>query len=138
MKQFIKPAAIIVATLFATFSQPAIAADNGPARPVAAKVAEEIPFTIRLNPVTNREVITLDIDNPGKKNLSVTLKTVDGYIIDNFCTGKKLLKMNKDYNFSQADEGLYTLVITDGKQVIKHNIKLERAAVQTVNKLSIQ
>ena len=138
MKQFIKPAAIIVATLFATFSQPAIAADNGPAHPIAVKAAEELPFSIRLNPVTNREVITLDIDNPGKRNLSVTLKTVDGYIIDNFYTGKKLLKMNKDYNFSQAEEGLYTLVITDVKQVIKHNIKLERASVQTVNKLSIQ
>ena len=141
MKQFIKPAAIIVAAMFATFSQPATAASNRPPRhtlPVPAKAAEETPFSIQLNRIDNREVIKVDIDNPGKKNLSITLKTNDGYIIDNFNTGKKLLRMNKDYNFSQADEGSYMLIVTDGKHEIKHNIKLERASVLTANKLTVQ
>ena len=141
MKQFIKPAAILVATMFATFSQPASAASNRTPHhhlPVPAKAIEEVPFSIQLNTISNREVINLDIDNPGRKNLSITLKTTDGYIIDNFYTGKKLPKMNKDYNFSQADEGSYVLVVTDGKHVIKHDIKLERASVQTVNKLTVQ
>ena len=139
MKHFVKPAAIIAAAIITSFTQPALAADHKPHHsPVVSTRPTESSFSIELNQVANNEIIFLTIKNPNRKNLSVTLNGPDGITVDNFFTGKKFNQMDKKYNFSEADAGVYTIEVSDGTEKIKKQIKLERIAVQAINRLIVQ
>lgn len=140
MKQFVKPAAIVAAFIFTAFAQQSFAATHPlpyhtPFKTVAAK---EGAFSIELDPQNEYQVMYLNIKNPGKKNLSVTLNGPDGATLDVFFTGKKFIQMNKAYNFSEADSGVYTIEVTDGVEKIKKQITLERVSMHAVNKLTVQ
>jgi hypothetical protein len=140
MKQLVKPAAIILAAIATTFSLPLLAAVKPAPHHLSIKAAtpEESSFSIELNPQANRQVIFLTIINPGKKNLSVTLNGPGGYTLDNFYTGKKKNQLDKAYNFSEADEGVYTIEVSDGVSKIKKQIKLERISAESFHKLTVQ
>jgi hypothetical protein len=139
MKQLVKSAAIIVAAIFAAFTQPTFAGGRH-SLPYHAtfktSVSTDDAFSLEINQ-TNEEVIRLTIKNPGKKNLSVTLNGPDGFAIDNFFAGKKTNQIEKAYNFSGAESGVYSIEVTDGNQKIKKQIKLERVTV-TPLKLTVQ
>jgi len=141
MKQlvnFAKPAAIIAAAILTTFAQPVLAADHKPHPvPVAASTITDNSFSIELSPQENNEIVLLSIKNPGKKNLSVSLNSPGGLTLDNFYVGKRSMQVEKTYNFTEADSGLYTLEVSDGKEKIKKQIKLERVVVPPV-KLTVQ
>ena len=140
MKQLIKPTAIILAALATTFSQPLLAAVKPAPHHLTVRAAtpEENTFSIELNPQASRQVIFLTIKNPAKKNLSVTLNGPGGYTLDNFYTGKKKNQLNKAYNFSEADEGVYTIEVSDGVSKIKKQIKLEHISAEVFQKLTVQ
>jgi hypothetical protein len=140
MKQFVKSAAIVAAFIITAFAQQSFAATHPlpyhtPFKTVAAKGDA---FSIELDPQSEDQVIQLNIKNPGRKNLSITLNGPDGATLDLFFTGKKFSQMNKAYNFSDADSGIYTIEVTDGVEKIKKQIKLERVSVHAVNKLTVQ
>ena len=140
MKKFLKPAAFAVAFILVAFQQPAKAA-VGPYlwySSIAANVPAENNFSLELNQRGSDEVICASIQNPGRKNLSVTLNGPDGATLDNFFTGRKFVKMSKEYNFSGAEEGLYTIVISDGINKIKRQVKFERVITQPVSRLIIK
>src|ERR1700710_2041898 len=115
MKQLLKPAAVIAAVIISAFAQ----SSNASVHPLPyysfgkhSAVTEE-SFSIELNQRGNEQVILVSVKNPGKKNLNITLKDPDGYMIDNFFTNKRLNQIDKIYNFSEADAGIYTIVVTD-------------------------
>ena len=140
MKQFVKSAAFIVAFIVAVFCQPAMAA-VGPHvwySSLAIHVPAENNFSMELIRQDNDDVICVSIQNPGRKNLAVTLNSPDGAVLDNFFTGRKFIKTSKQYNFSLAEEGVYTIVISDGVDKIKRQIKFERVPVTMVNRLTVQ
>ena len=140
MKKFVKPAAFAVAIILVTLSMSA-KASGGPHfwySSITSPLSAESNFSIQLNRADGEEVIYAIIDNPYRKNLSITLSAPDGSTIDNFFTGKKLVKMNKRYNFTGADDGVYTITVTDGVQKIKKEVKLERVFAKPVSKISIQ
>ena len=140
MKKFLKPAAFAVAFILVAFHQQAKAA-TGPYvwySSIATRVLAENNFSLELNQRGSDEVIRVSIQNPGRKNLSVTLNGPDGAMLDNFFTGRKFVKMSKEYNFSGAEEGLYSIVISDGINKIKRRVKLERVIAQPVNRLIVE
>ena len=141
MKKFVKTAAFAVALILVAFSQQAMAS-SGPYHWYASFIvdapSDNNKFSVELNRQDNEEVIYAVIDNPGRKNLSVTLSDPDGATIDNFYTGRKLVKMNKRYNFTGAEAGLYTLTISDGVERIKKQVKLERVFTTPVSRLIVQ
>lgn len=140
MKQLIKfarPVAAIAATIITTFTQPLMAANSKPHHIVAASATTENSFSMELNQQPNNEVVLLTIKNPGKKNLSVTLTGPDGYALNNFFIRKKIDQVDKTYNFSGADEGIYIIEVSDGIEKIKKQVKLERIPVPPV-KLTVQ
>ncbi|MFT3935838.1 MAG: hypothetical protein QM726_19575 [Chitinophagaceae bacterium] len=139
MKKLVKPVAIAVALIAASFSQNAHASTLPYSKyaNINSPFADEKKFTIELNREGDEEVIYAQIENPERKNLFVTLSAPDGSTIDNFCTGRKSVKLNKRYNFIGADAGVYTLTISDGSHKIKKEIKLERLFSAPVSKLEV-
>ncbi len=140
MKKFVIAATIAVAFSMTAFVQPA-AANGGPYvwfSSVDHTVLADSKFNISFDRHDNDEKITVHIDNPGRKNLRIALNGPDGIMLDNFFTGRKFLKISKGYNFSGAEEGLYTLVISDGAQKITRTIKFERVVPKSVSQLSVE
>ena len=140
MKKFALTATIAVALMMTAFIQPA-KANGGPYRWFAAidhSFDAENKFNISLQQQGTEDIVTVNIENTGRKNLSISLNGPDGIMLDNFFTGRKFVKMSKNYNFTGADEGLYTLVISDGANTIRRKIKFERITPKSVNQLIIQ
>ncbi|MEP6748164.1 MAG: hypothetical protein ABJB86_10600 [Bacteroidota bacterium] len=139
MKQLVKPAAIIVAAIVTAFAQPSFAAGKHSLpyhKTFTVSASDKEAFSLEVNQPTN-EVIRVTIKNSGKKRLSVTLNGPDGFPIDNFFAGKKINQVEKAYNFSGAESGIYTIEVSDGSQKIRKQIKLERVIV-TPLKLTVQ
>ena len=140
MKQFVKSAAVAVALVLSAFYQPVTAAVGPYAwyasinKPV--KVGDT--FTVEVNQRDAVDVISVSIENRGRKNLSVTLHDPTGNTIDNFFTGRKFIKMSRQYNFSGAEAGIYTIVISDGVEKITKQVKLEHVSAVAVNRLTVQ
>ncbi len=138
MKQFVKPA--LIAAAITILSVTAVSAADS--KPFYWLVTDTRPadnsFSVELNQMVNNEVVFLTIKNPAKKNLSVTLNGPDGFTVDNFFTGKKLNQLDKKYNFTAADAGVYTIVVSDGINKIKKQIKLERIAIKEINTITVQ
>jgi hypothetical protein len=140
MKQFVKSATFVVAFIVAAFCQPAMAAGGTHVwySSLAVHVPAENNFSMELIRRGNDDVLCVSIQNPGRKNLAVTLNSPDGVMLDNFFTGRKFNKTSKQYNFSGAEEGVYTIIISDGVEKIKRQIKFERIPVIMVNRLTVQ
>ncbi|MEO5681676.1 MAG: hypothetical protein ABIQ88_03490 [Chitinophagaceae bacterium] len=140
MKQFVKLCMPAIILLVASFSGLAKAAGGPYVKPLPINVLSfaERSFSIGCNLQPNDGIVCIRIENPGRKNLSLTLHGPDGNILDNFFTGRKFIKMSKDYNFSGAEEGVYSIVISDGKTKIKKQVKLERIMPASSNRLEIQ
>lgn len=139
MKKFIVATAIAAVVSMAAF-KPA-KANGGPHTWFAGvdhTILSDSKFNVSFDKQAADDIVILHIDNPEKKNLSVSLNGPDGIMIDNFSTGRKYVKTSKNYNFSGAEEGMYTLVISDGRNRIKHNIKFERITPKALTQLTIQ
>jgi|SRR5579871_5942894 len=89
-------------------------------------------FSVTMHQIANSQVMRLFIDKAETKRLFVLLKDADGNSINTFVTDKSTGRFSKDYNFDQAEDGQYTLEISDGKSKVIKKIKLERVRVQEV------
>ena len=119
MKQFVKSSAFAIALVLVSIVTPAMA-EGGPYSKFAVitPVAEN-SFSIALQRKDNEEVVALHIENFGRKNLTVTLLDPDGNALDVFGTGRKFVKMSKEYNFTGAREGIYNIIIRGGHRKLK-------------------
>jgi hypothetical protein len=95
-------------------------------------------FSIRLDRQGMDKRVRLSIYNPGRKNLHVSLNGPDGSAIDDFFTGRKTPRLNKTYNFSIAEAGLYSIEVHYGNERIKKQISLEYSGERPVDKLTIE
>lgn len=138
MKQFVKLAAFAITLVLVSIITPA-KAEGGPYSKFAAITPlTENSFSIALQRKDNEEVVSLHIENFGRKNLTVTLLDPDGITLDAFVTGRKFMKISKEYNFTGATEGVYNIIIRGGAQEIKKQVKIEHVTVSPVVKLSVQ
>lgn len=137
MKQFVKLSVLAIA-LAATCALTPATAEGGPYTKFAAITpAAENNFSIALHQKGNEEIVSLQIENFGRKSLSVTLLDPDGNILEKFFTSRKFLKMSREYNFSGAREGVYNIVISGGQQEVKKQVKIEHVTVSPVVKFSL-
>jgi len=130
MKKFVKPFAFILAAIAVSISLPAFA---GPKRtlpyPHARLAGVVAAFNVKLTHASMEEVLNLQVENTGGKRLTVKLTDPEGNTQDLFNISKDIYRANKPYNFTTADEGVYTLVVTDGVNKVVKQIKLHRTAV---------
>jgi len=141
MKKFVKPAAFAVAIILLSFIQPAKAA-VGPHLWYSSlgkhTASSGSRFSIALDRKGAEEILSAVIENPDKRNLYIRLNAPDGSVLDDFFTGRKYVKMNRQYNFTGAEEGVYTLTISDGAERIQKKIKVERVFSMPVSRLIVQ
>jgi hypothetical protein len=95
-------------------------------------------FSISINQIYNSDRVRLLIYKPGSRRLFVKLKDNNRATIHSFLTGKKEQTIGKDYNFSGADDGVYTLQVSDGKSVISKRIMLKHIKIQEATKINIE
>lgn len=138
MKQFLKPAVIAIATIAISCAQPAMAAVKSLGDPVKKEQPAKETFTVELKGSPSNEVVYLTVNNPGKKNLSISLLAQDGSTLDNFFSGRRKDQVTTKYNFRSADDGIYYVEVCGGQDKIRKQIKLERVAVQAYCKLSVE
>jgi hypothetical protein len=131
----------IVATLLAGLSFLSTPVSAHAKSPIAinknSAVGEET-FSISVRQVSNSETVRLVIYKNSAKRLLVKLKTADGITIDSYYTDRQLQQEGKDYNFRDADEGTYTLEVSDGKSTVTKQINLKHIEVKELSKLNIQ
>ena len=133
----------IAATLLSASTHPATAAvlHEPHAGPSFVKSMNEpvntSSFHVQLSRLGTDKRVSLQIENPGRKNLYVALTGPDGNRIDDFFTGKKSVSLSKIYNFSAAEVGLYSIEVRYGNEKIKKHIRLEYTE-RPVDKLTIE
>jgi hypothetical protein len=135
MKTLLKPVAALVIAGCSFVAIPNFASAKSPLFNRFAKTGiavKEEKFSVNIHQLGNSQVMRLFIDKAETKRLFVTLKDSDGNSINNFLTEKGSGRVAKDYNFDQAEDGRYTLEISDGKSKVVKTIKLERVRVQEV------
>jgi hypothetical protein len=140
MKQFVISAAVAMSLLFVSLVQPAMAA-GGPYTKFAAlnqPVVSENNVGIDLLRKDNQEIVCLHIENFGRKILTLSLLGPDGELLDAFVTGRKFVKMSREYNFTGAKEGVYSIVISGGPQEIKKQVKIEQVHSNPESRLTVQ
>ncbi|MBS1914980.1 MAG: hypothetical protein JST87_01820 [Bacteroidetes bacterium] len=141
MKTLLKPVAALLIAGCSFVAVPNFASAKSPLFNRFAKTGVAVKaesFSVTIHKLGNSEIIRLFIDKAETKRLYVSLKDAEGNSISNFLTEKGTGRFSKDYNFDQADEGLYTLEISDGKSKIIKKIKLERVRVKEVTNLSVE
>ncbi len=137
MKQFLKPALAALAAFALTFAQPAMASEKHPARTANTDELVDTKFSVELKGSPNSEYVYLMVNNPSKKNLCISLLAPDGSTLDNFFTGRKKDIINTKYNFRSADDGTYTIEVSNGSEKVRKQITLERA-VQSFCRLTVE
>ncbi|MEO6315314.1 MAG: hypothetical protein ABIU63_18485 [Chitinophagaceae bacterium] len=136
MKKYLAAASVAIVVVLTGF-QSAHASGGPYAWYEAVGHPVESKFSLELKQQAGDDVISASVENPGRKNLSLTLHGPDGTVIDNFFTGRKFVKLSKNYNFTGAEEGLYTIVVSDGTKKIERQVKFERWLTKSVSRLTI-
>ncbi|HLK29726.1 MAG TPA: hypothetical protein VKT28_14205 [Puia sp.] len=95
-------------------------------------------FSISVQQLKNSDVIRLLIYKPEPKRLTVRLRDVNGITIHSFLTEKSLSLVGKDYDFLGAEDGTYTLEVSDGKSKVSKQIRLEHIVTKEITQVSIQ
>ena len=140
MKQFIKSAAVAMSLLFVSVVQPAMA-EGGPYAKFTAlnqPVVSKNNVGIDLLRKGSQEKVCLHIENFGRKILTISLLDPDEELLDAFVTGRKFVKMSREYNFTGAKEGVYSIVISGGLHEIKKQVKIEQVYSQRELHLTVQ
>ncbi|GHB72032.1 hypothetical protein [Persicitalea jodogahamensis] len=73
---------------------------------------------------------------PGK-TVSVRLLDQQGHVLHDEVVGRQMHKYGRSFDFSQMEDGRYTLEISDGKELIQKDIKLNSAEVKETPKRTL-
>jgi len=60
------------------------------------------------------------------------------WLKNNFYATKKNNRIDEDFNFSGAEQGIYTLEVFDGKTKVSKQINLQRIRTEEVTKLTVE
>jgi hypothetical protein len=83
-------------------------------------------FSISLSQVSNSGKINLHVEKGNNVSLTVTLRNANGDVVNEYSIKKTETDYSQNYDFSQAEEGLYKLVVSDGHQTVTKEIKYEQ------------
>jgi len=140
MTHLVKSVAVLFTAIAVSATAPAFAGPKSSLPYLShLKVMSAPPsFKVHLTQAGMEEILKLQIENAGRKRLTVKLTDPDGNTQDVFNVSKDMYRTNKPYNFSSADEGIYTLEVTDGVEKVRKQIRLRRTTVLTVGNVTIE
>jgi hypothetical protein len=82
-------------------------------------------FTVRLIQPDKDLMLRLEIENTGQKSLSVIMRDRLGNQEDFFMIEKNIHRAFRKYDFSIAEEGLYSLEVSDGRARVVKKFRLK-------------
>jgi hypothetical protein len=121
MKKTILVGAISLMLLSAR-SFAATSVDFGNLNPIESPIS----FKVSLERIQNSQTIRVIFEKPLEKSLRVSLTDPFGAEIFSFNVNMKTKIIYQNFNFSDADFGIYKLAISDKKTVVVKQIKIER------------
>lgn len=83
-------------------------------------------FSVVLRPSVKQERVKLFLTKASGQRLSVRLSAPDGTPLMTFLTEKKKESVYRNLNFTDAEEGVYKLSVTDGKETVVREIVYKR------------
>lgn len=95
-------------------------------------------FRVLLIPQKNGEAVRMFLEKEVGKRLTIRLKSPDGYPLIHFLTDKKPVSIYRKFNFIEAQEGVYTFEVSDGKQTISKKIVLQRTKAEVQTRLAVE
>jgi hypothetical protein len=139
MKTFVKSIAIGLLAGGSFIAEPVLAANyvsvvNG----TGFFKPDKGSFSVSVNQVNNTEKVCLHIDKQIGQKLFVSLKSASGEVIYSFGVEKYEKTITRNYDFVGADEGVYTLEVSDGKTKVTKQINLQGTQTVTIAKIAIQ
>jgi hypothetical protein len=93
---------------------------------------------VQISQLVNSETIRMIIDNPENKRITLTLSDITGTFISRVVSGKYEKKVVRDFDFKEAEEGIYYIDIFDGHNDVRKQIRLQRIHQNDLTKLSVQ
>lgn len=84
-------------------------------------------FNVLLRPFEGREKVKMYVMKSAGERLSVRLIAPDGTPLLSFLTEKKAELVYRNFNFSDAEEGVYKLSVSNGTQTVVREIIFKRA-----------
>jgi hypothetical protein len=141
MKVLTQPLAAILLAGASFFANPVSASSNLPEKIIvdgnSGSTGKE-SFSVSLSQINNSAMLRLLIYKPDEKRLSIRLRNADGEVIYDALTQKKGNTVGTDYNFMNAEEGTYTLEVSDGHSVVSKKIKLQHVKTQEFTEVTIK
>lgn len=95
----------------------------------------EPAFTLALIPTDDNNKVIVDIANPGKKKLRISIMSENSWNLFNQTIEAEEYK--KRFDFSQAEDGIYTIVVAEGKKRIEKVINLNSYREVLTRKMEI-
>jgi hypothetical protein len=139
MKQQTKKTTAVMAICFMILSISAFANSGSNQLPVRKMITSlsATDMQVNLKWLPGTETLSLVVDNPAGKKFSVTLRDASGSALLRSFIAKDQKRLEKNYLFTDAEEGNYTIDVCDGKNTVSKKITLERV-MKTETVLSIK
>ncbi|WP_026993829.1 hypothetical protein [Flectobacillus major] len=80
----------------------------------------------------------LMLDKLTGKTVSIVIKDKDGRIINRENITKNTRTYHGKYDFSSAEDGLYTIEITDGNETLKRTVNLDSSSEASYRKMIVE
>lgn len=93
-------------------------------------------FNVDITPTDDSSKLVVNIENPDRKKLRISIQGPSTWDVYNQTTDKA--EYHTRFDFTQAEEGIYTLVIADGKKKVKKQIFINTFTEQVTHKMEIQ
>jgi hypothetical protein len=139
MKTFVKTITFGLLAGASFIAVPVLAANNAPiSGGTGFFKADKASFSVSINQVNNSEKVCLHIDKQIGQKLSVSLKSSSGEVIYSFAVEKYEKDITRNYDFVGAEEGIYTLEVSDGRTKVTKQINLQGTQTVTIAKIAIK
>ena len=133
MHQYLKSTLLVAGIAAAAAFTPATAAAPQALLPFVKTItANPQGFSVEVGQNANEESVHFSVRNHSGNRLRCTLKAPDGSILETVYLKAKTGETTRNYLFESADEGTYSIEVTDGKDKIVKKIDLHR--VKTIAK----
>ena len=106
-----------------------------PIKAVANDISR-VSFDVRVLANSDSSKLVLTVDNPDRKKVRVSVQGPQGYW-DLFSEDVKLGAFRKIFDFSLAEDGIYTITVADGRRKFTKQVNINTTTWEVTHKVEI-
>lgn len=131
-------AGLLVASLFTSGTAMAANDSNEIIAGKNIEAKEKASFEFKIIKRKNTESVMLYLQKQEGKKISIQLLAPNGIVLEKFTTSKKETNVNRFYNFTNAEAGVYTFEVTDGTNKITKKVTLENYLTEATTEVVLR